>query len=433
MNFIAWALAWYPDSNFIYTSYAHALAKRQTQTVRSILNLREYKEIFGVDISSESSAKDDFSTEQGGSVYAAGAGGSITGRGAGIQNSERFGGAILIDDIHKPSEVTSDTMRDSIKEWYFNTLKSRTNSQSTPIVFIGQRLHEDDLAANLISGYDGDPWEIISLPSLDENMNALHPTMHTREQLLVMKETMPYVYASQYQQDPQPAGGGIFKEDWFPVLETEPTFIGTFITSDTAETDKTYNDATVFSFWGVYKVNEFGQETDIYALHCIDSVELWIEPKDLEGECRQFITECMRHPVKPQTIAIEKKSTGVTLVSMLKQSQGIRLIDIERNASSGSKSKRFLDVQSFAAKRLISFPIFGKHTQRFIKHLGKITANDTHRYDDMADTFTDAINMALVDKTALLDMKVDVKREAEVLRTFNQHTHQITNSRKNLW
>lgn len=433
MHFIAWGMARYPDSNFIYTSYAHALAKRQTQTVRSILNLREYKDIFDIDISSESSAKDDFSTIAGGSVYAAGAGGSITGRGAGIQNCERFGGAILIDDIHKPSEVTSDTMRESIKEWYFNTLKSRVNSPETPIVFIGQRLHEDDLAANLIAGYDGDQWEIISLPALDENMNPLHPSMHDKKQLLTMKETMPYVYASQYQQEPQPAGGGIFKEEWFPILDEEPDFIGSFITCDTAETSKNYNDATVFSFWGVYKIKEFGQVTDIYALHCIDSNEVWIEPKDLENEARQFISECMRHKVKPQMVAIEKKSTGVSLISSLGSMQGIRLIDIPRNISTGSKADRFIEVQPYAARKLISFPVWGKHTSKFIKHLGKITANDTHRYDDMADTFADAIKLALIDKTALLSMRRDEKHEARVLQNFNQYSHQTSQARKVLW
>ena len=28
-----------------------------------------------------------------------------------------------------------------------------------------------------------------------------------------IKEESPYVFASQYQQDPQPAGGGIFKKE----------------------------------------------------------------------------------------------------------------------------------------------------------------------------------------------------------------------------
>src|ERR1700730_3437518 len=39
IHFVAWALARYPDSNFIYVSYAHSLAKKQTQTIRNIINL----------------------------------------------------------------------------------------------------------------------------------------------------------------------------------------------------------------------------------------------------------------------------------------------------------------------------------------------------------------------------------------------------------
>lgn len=433
IHFVAWAMAKYPDSNFIYTSFSSALAKRQTETVRSIISLNEYKEIFGVFIDQASSAKHDFKTNIKGVVYAAGAGGTVTGMGAGIKNSTRFGGCIVIDDIHKPAEVTSDTIRCATNEWFFNTLKSRINSQDTPIVATMQMTHEDDFPSNIIKGFDTDEWEIIKIPALDENLNALHPEMHTRDQLLKMKETMPYVFASQYQQDPQPAGGGIFKTEWFPVLDEEPEFIGSFITSDTSETEKTYNDATVFSFWGIYPVKEFGQDTEIYAIHCIDSVELWIEPKDLEDSVMQFISECMRHKTKPQMIAIEKKSTGTTLLSLLKKAQGIRVVEIERNSSSGSKADRFLSVQSYAARKLITFPIWGKHTQRFIKHLSKITANDTHRYDDSADTFADAIRFALIDKTALLSTPATENREREIVNQFITNDFYIDQSRQNLW
>ena len=36
-------------------------------------------------------------------------------------------------------------------------------------------------------------------------------------------------------QNPVPAGGGIFKKDWFVDLLVEPKIIASFITADTAE------------------------------------------------------------------------------------------------------------------------------------------------------------------------------------------------------
>ena len=109
ISFVGWALAHFPDSNFLYTSYSHSLATQQTKTIRKLLSLYEYQKLFGVSLSPDSSAKDNFELIQGGSVYAAGAMGSITGRGAGIDGSNRFGGAVLIDDIHKPARPTGKT------------------------------------------------------------------------------------------------------------------------------------------------------------------------------------------------------------------------------------------------------------------------------------------------------------------------------------
>lgn len=432
IHYVAWCLARYPDSNFLYVSYSHSLAKKQTQTIKQIVTLPEYKEYFGVEISDETRAKDNFETTRGGSVYAAGAAGTITGRGAGIQGVDRFGGAIVIDDIHKPDEVYSDSMRRSVNEWYLNTLQSRVNSPQAPIIFIGQRLHEDDLAANLINGFSGHEFDKVIIPAIDAAGNALLPSMHSLEQLKVMQEKMVYEFASQYQQDPQPAGGAIFRPEWFIKLEDEPKILATFITADTAETDKTYNDATVFSFWGLYKLEGQDYETDIYCLHWIDCLEDWIEPKDLQSRFLHFYSECMRHSVKPKFVAIEKKSTGTTLLSSLKDVRGLTVMDIERNRSSGNKTTRFLEVQPYVATKQISVPLFAKHSEKVIEHCRKITANDSHRYDDIADTLADAIRIALIDKIVINMVTANTKVNTNIAKMANTFKHE-QNLRKNLW
>ncbi len=395
IHFVAWALAHYPDSQFIYTSYSHSLAKKQTQTIRSIMQLPIYKYLFDVSISEATSAKDNFETTHGGCVYAAGAAGTITGRGAGIQQVDRFGGAIIIDDIHKPDEATSDVIREGVIDWYHNTLKHRVNSPRTPIIFIGQRVHEDDLPAHLLKNPD---YSSVILKSLDENNHPLHPNLHDLKDLLKIKEESPYVFAAQYQQDPQPAGGGLFKKEWFYLMNEEPEFFSTFITVDTAETDKTYNDATVFSFWGIYRIKNYNSDTNEYGLHWIDCEELWIEPKDLRTYLMSFYSLCSRHKKSPSFIAIEKKSTGTMLISILKEFRGINIHEVERTAASGSKTSRFLEIQPYIASRKISLPSYGKHTELCLEHCRKITANNSHRFDDIADTMYDAIKIALIDK-----------------------------------
>lgn len=432
IHFVAWAMARYPDSNFLYISYSHLLAKKQTQTIRQIMNLPEYKKLFGVQLTKESSAKDNFETTAGGAVYASGASGTVTGRGAGIQNCDRFGGAIVIDDIHKPKEVSSETIRKEILNWYKNTLQSRTNSPTTPIIFIGQRLHEDDLPSNLLKSYDGFKWDSVILKAMGTNGHALHPTMHDEKKLAKMQEVMPYEYSAQYQQDPQPSGGGIFKKDWFVLLEDEPDIFYTFITVDTAETDKTYNDATVFSFWGIYKIKDHQIETDIIGIHWLNCYQCWVEPKDLESEFLQFYARAMAHKVRPAVAAIEKKSTGTTLVSILSDMRGIHIRDIERTKASGSKIERFLAIQSIVAAKRLSLPAYAEHTQQCVTHMTKITANNSHRYDDIADTCADAIQLSIIDKTIGTDYTFT--HNPDLLATkYAQHLDKLKQARQNRW
>jgi hypothetical protein len=404
IHFLAWSIANFPDSNNIYISYAKSLATTQTKTIRDIIGLPHYAKLFGIKLSDATSAKDNFETNFGGTVFAAGSDGPITGKGAGITGiTNRWGGCIVIDDIIKPADATSDTIREGINNWYFNTLQSRVNEPSyTPIIVIGQETHEDSLTQRLKKSGD---FELVILPALDEVGNALNPYKHTAPMLLKMKEEDPYVFASQYQQEPQPAGGGIFKPEWFHLHEQEPNFIETFLTIDTAETDKDYNDATVFSFWGLYKLNNFGIETDQYALHWIDCLELRVEPKDLQPEFMHFFAGCMRHSVKPRFAAIEKKSTGTTLLSVLSSFQGLQVIDSQitrtGNTRNINKTERFLSIQPYLSKKLVSLPRYGNHTNMCIDHCRKITANNSHRFDDIADTLYDAVKIALIDKTLI--------------------------------
>jgi len=436
IHWIAWVMAHYPDSNFIYTSYSHTLAKKQTQTVRQIITMPEYRKLFCVELSSDTSAKDNFETTRGGSVYGVGAGGTITGRGAGIQGVNNIGGAIVIDDIHKPSEVTSDTIRASDNEWYLNTLQSRVNSPLTPIIGIGQCLHEDDLWANLKKGFDGHEWTVVSLPALDPAKNALLPSMHDVAALIKMQETMPYEFASQYQQDPQPAGGGIYKPEWLVQLDEYPEMLATFITVDAAESIQQYADYTVFTFLGLHKLVHKNIDIGLYGLHIIDCLQERIEPKDIEAEFMAFWMKCMTFPgKKPHIAAIEKKSTGSTLCSIMKNVQGLRIIEIERNDRQvGIKGKtyRFLHAQPIIANKQISLPFEAKHTKMVIEHMRKITANETHAHDDICDTIADGIKLALIDRVIYREEEDKIASQA-VMKNIISHHNKLQNARTKAW
>jgi predicted phage terminase large subunit-like protein len=396
---VSWCMSMYPDSNFMYVSYSSTIAEKHTEFIRAVMMTSHYQELFGVKIQPDSKAKGAFLTAQRGSVKAFGASGSITGQDAGLPNLNRFSGAVIIDDPHKPDEVHSDTMRDAVIDNYRETISQRPRSPNVPIIFIGQRLHEADLAAYLLSGKDERTFKPVILKSLDDNGNALCPQLHTREMLEVKKDKNPYVFASQFQQNPIPAGGGLFKKSDFLLLDEEPRMIATFITADTAETSKTYNDATAFSFWGIYRVEDLGIETDIYALHWINAREIRVEPRELKDEFLDFYRDCMLYPTPPSFAAIEKKSTGVTLISVLEGLRGIAIRDVKRTKADGSKTTRFLEMQQYVSQKLVTFTRGARHAQMCVEHMSKITANDSHAHDDLCDNAYDAVRIALIDRS----------------------------------
>jgi predicted phage terminase large subunit-like protein len=235
INFISWTLGHVPDAEYIHTSYSGRLAANNSWQTRDLVQNEEFQKIFCDDkslpiihLKTDSQAKDEWRTQEGGCVYAVGAGGTITGYGAG-KNRSGFGGAIVIDDPHKADEARSEVMRQNVIDGFQNTLESRLNSPHTPIILIMQRLHENDLAGWLLNGGNGEEWEYLCLPTLEnentDHETALWPEKHTVDDLHRLRTSKPYTFSGQYQQSPCQPEGNIFKPDQIGIIEAVP--IGT--------------------------------------------------------------------------------------------------------------------------------------------------------------------------------------------------------------
>jgi predicted phage terminase large subunit-like protein len=141
-----------------------------------------------------------------------------------------------------------------------------------------------------------------------------------------------------------------------------------------------------------------------------------------------FWASSMCYPVKPQCAIIEKKSTGVTLLSVLKAVQGLKVIGIDRTVKSGSKTQRFIDMQQYIASGQVSLPSFGKHTKMCVDHMTQITANNTHRFDDIADTCYDAVNAAFIDKIIVTQVASAVNYD-QIASQMMQGQHRLDSLR----
>jgi predicted phage terminase large subunit-like protein len=139
-----------------------------------------------------------------------------------------------------------------------------------------------------------------------------------------------------------------------------------------------------------------------------------------------FYAECMLHKVKPLIAIIEKASTGVTLISSLEGVRGLNIREVKRTKASGSKTARFLEMQPIVSAKLISFTYGAKHVDLCINHMSKITANDSHRHDDICDTLYDAIKPTLIDKT-IINTKLNQTDYNSMARSLNSTNNKINN------
>ncbi len=385
VNFMAWALGRVPDAEFIHTSYSGQLASNNAWQARELVQHEAYREIFpGTVLRSDSSAKHEWRTTKGGIVYATGSGGTLTGYGAG-KHREGFGGAILIDDPHKADEATSNTVRQGVIDWFQTTLESRKNSPQTPIVLIMQRLHEHDLAGWLLDGGNGEQWEHVCLPALDEDTGAaLWPEKHSADTLRQMQAANSYVFAGQYQQRPSPLGGGLLKGAWFRRYRELPNFKYRKIFADTAQKTKEHNDYSVFECWGA------GPDGNAYL---IDMIRGKWEAPELKLRAVDFWRKHLAvDPVlygSLRGMAVEDKSSGTGLIQDLRLSSSIPISGIERVKD---KLTRVMDIAGYVESGRVYLPEDAPFVSDFIHECEAFTPNDTHAHDDQIDPMCDAIN-----------------------------------------
>lgn len=378
INFIAWCMGNWPDCEFIHASYSKRLATTNTWAARSIVEHEEFSAIFGNPrLRKDSNAKDEWRTETGGIVYATGADGTITGYGAGKMR-KGFGGCIIIDDPHKAGEANSSVMRQNVIDWFSTTMESRKNSAHTPIVVIQQRLHEEDLAGFLMSGGNGEYWETVVIPAIDEGGDSFWPTQFPIDDLRRLERTDTYRFAGQYMQRPAPVGGGIFKDDWWKFYSVAPMLSYRTIYADTAQKTAERNDYSVFQCWGCTATGQ---------AYLLDQVRGKWEAPELLINARAFWNK-HKHDInggRLRAFKIEDKVSGTGLIQTLSR-EGVPVQSIQRNRD---KVTRAMDVAPLVQSGNAYLPQDAPWLMDFMSEAG-IFPNGSH--DDQLDPMMDALS-----------------------------------------
>lgn len=194
-DMVSWGLAMWPDSEWLYTSYSANLAVNQTVQIKNCVSSDFYRRVFPhVGVEPGKGRQDYFVTPRGGSVYGVGVGGTITGFGAG-KKRKIFGGGIVIDDPLQAQDAYSTAKRDNCNLWYSQTLYSRRNSDTTPVLLIMQRLHEADLVGYLME-HEARLWHVLQIPVMDDNGSVLWPETFSAETARDMEALDPFAFSA---------------------------------------------------------------------------------------------------------------------------------------------------------------------------------------------------------------------------------------------
>lgn len=425
IDFIARGFAINPKSRFLHISYAQPLALDNSSKAKDRLNLEEYQELWPLSIRKDTNAKGLWRTDKGGALRAASSGEPITGFRAGYADDTKFTGAMIIDDPLKPDDALSDTERTKINKRYTGVFKSRLMHEDVPVIIIMQRLHIDDFTANLLNGASGEKWHHLNLPVMNDGTGGTEKFTHAIE---IPNELPPgplwewkhddaaikilradeYTYNGQYQQNPVPLGGALFKSGMMETVGFDdlPVMKYRFIVGDTAMTGKTHSDYSAFGCYG------WGKDNRLYLLEMLRFKmaipQMEIAAFNFWKKHSEMIDQKLRLQFgNLRTFLVENKSSGVGLIQRMQQKR-MPVTVIERNDK--DKVARALDCLPYLATsplRLLTSDHNGNESEwvkDFESEVLAFTALGDAKNDDQVDTMMDAVQKTMIDGPSMQDV-----------------------------
>jgi len=371
--FPAWFIGKNPKAKIMQVSHNAELAGRFGSKVRNLMDSPEYKQIFGdVKLREDSKAKGRWETNHGGEYFAAGVGGSITGRGADL---------LIIDDPHTEQDSYSDTAMDRAYEWYSSGPRQRLQPGGT-IVVVMTRWAQDDLTGRLIKAQKepkADKWKLISFPAILESGNPVWPEYWSLEELEKVKASVsPKNWNAQYMQDPTAEEGAILKREWWNKWEQErlPALKHVIMSLDTAYSKKETADYSAITVWGVFQPIE-GYEDNLILLDAIKGRYDFPDLKNLTYEWYKYW--------EAESIIIEAKASGQPLIQELRR-MGIPVLDFVP-----SKGRDKITRAAAVAPIFESGMVWAPDEHWANEVIEECAAFPNGQYDDFVDSTTQAM------------------------------------------
>jgi predicted phage terminase large subunit-like protein len=317
----AWYLGKNPDKKIIQCSHTAELAVGFGRKVRNLVGSAAYQEIFpGVELQQDSKAAGRWNTSAGGSYFAIGVSGAVTGIGGDI---------IIIDDPHSEQEAaiaaSNPEIYDKVYEWYTSGPRQRLQPGGS-VILIQTRWSKRDLSGQVkqkeLEG-GGDKWKVVELPAILPSGKPLWPEFWSIEELEATRNAIDVSkWQAQYQQNPTSEEGAIVKRDWWQKWETDTPPPTSFILQawDTAFEKHNRADYSACTTWGIFNLpDENGiDRANIILLDAKrDRLEFPQLKEKVLSEYRYW---------EPDVLLIEKKASGAPLIYELRH-MGISVSD----------------------------------------------------------------------------------------------------------
>ena len=341
----AWAWAKKPGERFLCGTNDGTLATRDAVRMRQLVTSSWYRSHWQqqVELSVDQAEKGMFANTNRGHRQSQSILAKVTGK---------RGSQLLWDDPHGASQIESDLQREEVLAQFDQSWSSRRNDlENSPIVIVMQRLHHMDITGHLMKQggwtllaipmrYDPeityDPVKDLGRPDLKDPRTKpgelMFPAKFSEKAVAELELRLgSYGAAGQLQQSPSPKGGGIIKTDQIRLWPNyKPLPIMQFILQsyDTAFTEKTHNDPTACTVWGVFWHE--GRNN----VMMIDCWQEHMEYPDLRKRVvKEWKTKYAGDPQDPANKArhpnlalIEKKGSGQSLLQDL-AGTGIQLAE----------------------------------------------------------------------------------------------------------
>ena len=228
-KFPAWFLGRNPRKSVIFGTYNDEFATEFGSEVRFLMRSSYYQQVFpGINFRKGEQAAGRQKLQQGGSLYFAGRGTSIVGRG---------GDLIILDDLIKDAvEANSETIRAQTWDWFNKVITTRFADADARVVIVMTRWHEDDLVGRLtdpenrcFNELEAQAWKIINIPAIAKEDDPLGrevgellwPERFPMAMLESQKRRDPRGFYALYQQSPVIEDGDLFRREFFRYIKTE--------------------------------------------------------------------------------------------------------------------------------------------------------------------------------------------------------------------